>query len=725
MTQLAQAASYTVSTNALGYNGSLEAAGTGIDWNGDYGTSNIAGSSLTLTVGNTKVSIDFNADDKYADENALVAGINAKLAEQDFKGGKADSAIEAKYEDGQIKFGFKDGYNTGGDSLYISGVSGALKNKFGVTSGDLQAGITSFTLSNEEGLGLTSSQSIDEYLTGKTISVTLDGVTKKFTIDDTMLINESDPPADYADQNPITEEDKNNYFRQGLQAKIDEAFGQGRVSVSTNEMEDEETGETSYSLSFTASSGSTLQVTSEAADALGLGKNGVSNYLNTSSTLGSLLGDDYGTWGNDPVEDFDTSQATRINNDVWQDETGNYLDKDGNYLEKLTINGETVGYFGKDTSMESVLSAINSSSAGVNVSYSRLTGEFSFVTQETGSGQKIEFGDDLASRLFEGNPDNPPSSSDIVSKAGTDAVLEATINGKTVSMTRSSNTVSLDGMSVTLKGTFSAYEAVSEEDLEQGLADGPEKLNSAKAVTFNSSSNADNIVDVVKSFVEQFNSIAKTLHDSYTTQPAYKNSSTHTRYEPLTDSDKEGMSETAINNYEEKAKQGMLFGDSDLSAFYSQLVSAVSPGGSSRISMEAIGLTTSYSDGVITLNLNEDELRSALDANSDSVRNVFVGTGNSGGGLLSRMKTAMDAYASTSYANPGILVNKAGSKLNSSSLLSNTLQKQIDNVQSKIETWQSKMSTKIDYYTRQYTALEKLMSTMNNQSSMLSSMMGY
>ena len=141
VTQLAQAASYTVSTNALGYNGSLEAAGTGIDWNGDYGTSNIAGSSLTLTVGNTKVSVDFGADDKYADENALVAGINAKLAEQDFKGGKADSAIEAKYEGGQIKFGFKDGYNTGGDSLYISGVSGALKNKFGVTSGDLQAGI--------------------------------------------------------------------------------------------------------------------------------------------------------------------------------------------------------------------------------------------------------------------------------------------------------------------------------------------------------------------------------------------------------------------------------------------------------------------------------------------------------------------------------------------------------------------------------------------------------
>ena len=71
------------------------------------------------------------------------------------------------------------------------------------------------------------------------------------------------------------------------------------------------------------------------------------------------------------------------------------------------------------------------------------------------------------------------------------------------------------------------------------------------------------------------------------------------------------------------------------------------------------------------------------------------------------------------------MVNKAGSKSNSSSLLSNSIQKQINSVQDQIERWQKKMSSKIDYYTRQFTALEQLMNTMNSQSSALAGMLGY
>ena len=231
-----------------------------------------------------------------------------------------------------------------------------------------------------------------------------------------------------------------------------------------------------------------------------------------------------------------------------------------------------------------------------------------------------------------------------------------------------------------------------------------------------------------ESFVNDLNSIISEIHDAYATQPLEKSTSTHTKYEPLTENDKEGMSESTIAAYEEKAKLGLLFGDTDLSALYSSLRSIITSSGLDKEAMKNIGLTTPYSSGVTTLSLDEDKLRSALDSDPDAVRNVFAKTkegGSATNGLMASLKATLDAYSSTSIATPGILVRKAGTRLSSLSLLDNTVQKQIDNVSDQITSWQSKLSTKIDYYTKQFTALEQMMSNMNNQSSMLSQMMGY
>ena len=92
---------------------------------------------------------------------------------------------------------------------------------------------------------------------------------------------------------------------------------------------------------------------------------------------------------------------------------------------------------------------------------------------------------------------------------------------------------------------------------------------------------------------------------------------------------------------------------------------------------------------------------------------------------MASLKMTLNDYASTSLASPGVLVRKAGTKLSAVSLLNNNLYQQIGNIDKQIESWQSKLSSRIDYYTKQFTALEKMMSTMNNQSSMLADLMGY
>ncbi len=296
--------------------------------------------------------------------------------------------------------------------------------------------------------------------------------------------------------------------------------------------------------------------------------------------------------------------------------------------------------------------------------------------------------------------------------AGTDAVLDVTVNGVKRTLERSSNLVQMDGLSVTLKNTFNETE-------------------SGEAISFSTSTKSDEVVDAIKSFVEDVNKLMSDVHSAYATQPLKKSSSGSTKrdgYDPLSDEDKADMSETAIKNYEEKAKTGLLFGDTDLSALYSRLLNVVQRSGDERVAMEAIGLTTTYSNGVTQIKLDEDKLRTALDNDVDKVREVFTKTKDSGAatdGVMASIKTTLNAYGSTSLGSQGLLVRKAGTKLSSVSLLNNTLQTQLNNLTKQIETWQTRLSDKVDYYTNQFTQLEKLMSTMNNQSSMLSDLMGY
>lgn len=301
---------------------------------------------------------------------------------------------------------------------------------------------------------------------------------------------------------------------------------------------------------------------------------------------------------------------------------------------------------------------------------------------------------------------------------GQDAVFTATVNGKQMELKRASNTVDMDGMSVTLKGAF----GYKENDEGKMVID-----DTAEPVTFTTSADVDTIKDAIKSFVNDYNEMVKELHDAYSTMPNEKSSKDHSRYLPLTEEDKKDMSESAIKAYEEKAKQGLLFGSSDLANAYRQLTSAIQNSSLDSADMKAIGLSTSYSNGLTTLELDENKLTAALEADPDKVRDVFaksVDNGASSNGLMYNLKAVMDTYANTSTGSLGLLIQQAGSTYSPNSINSNNLQKEYDNFTAQIEKWQTKMSDKVDYYTRQFTALEQLIAQMNNQSSMLSGLQG-
>ena len=156
------------------------------------------------------------------------------------------------------------------------------------------------------------------------------------------------------------------------------------------------------------------------------------------------------------------------------------------------------------------------------------------------------------------------------------------------------------------------------------------------------------------------------------------------------------MSESAIKNYEDKAKQGLLFGDRNLSNLYERMRNVFSVGGEDGAMLSKIGISVGFDSttGATSLTLDEGKLRDALDNDPDAVADLFTKSKESGAstnGLMQGMKTELDRYAGLTGATKGILVQQAGTPLNSLSLMNNEWQKEIDNISNEMEKWQDKL----------------------------------
>ena len=565
-----------------------------------------------------------------------------------------------------------------------------------------------------------------EHLFGKSFTVTLNGQTKTFTL--------GDPKTDAVHQN-------NEDIKKLLEKELDNAFGKDKINVTLVPDAD---GKESFS--FSVSNGDTFRITSPVGEVLGLGENGVTSYVDTGKTLGDLLGKDLGGsdgWAKGVGQPHEVKDAdgniSYVDNEGNAVDKDNYrLDKDGKRFKELTINGVTIGQYNEDTALETVLNDINSNTeAGVSVSFSKTTNQFVFTAKETGEGGRIDIGAGLGETLF-GQIDYKDDGSTILGDtqkssytAGKDAIFHATINGKNMALSRSSNTFDLDGMSITLNGTFNKGSATDTPILSSQLKGlDPDKdttifdLN-GDDVTFSSKTDTDKIIDVVKTMVEDYNAIVSEVKKAYSDMPLEK--SDGSRYKPLTDEDKADMTESEIKAYEEKAKTGILFMDRDLSSLYSALRSAVAPGGSDGSFLRSIGIKTSYEDGLTTLSLDENALREALEQNPDQVKDAFTKSKENGAasdGLMASIQKVTDRYAATTGATKGILIEKAGSKYSPSAALNNTLLEQMKDIDKQVDKWQAKMSDKVDYYTNKFTQLEMLIAQMNSQSSSLAGMMG-
>lgn len=708
---LASASRYTYTNNGLG----------GLEYDSASKTSSVSGTpnklndkfvvggmdgSLTLNYGSKTVSIDFSDTDLMGTEangsgkidlEKVKSNIENKLKKltiTDSSGNsmKASDCIEVTVSNGKLNFVDKKNQN----EISIASATG----NFASSITDLSQAIEDDAHSITFDTSFDAAQEVQgsSYLTGKTISVTLNGQTKKISLDD------------------VTNNPTGSEFYEKLQAEIDDTFGSGKVTVSQKP---------DGSLTFTPAQGNTFSIEGEnekVNEVLGFGKNGLASYLDTSRTLGDLLGVDGSGNLNGLTavlgEGISVGPGGTVSGIVsrdgkYYDTAGNQVDAQGyrvtedsdgnlNRLFSLSINGEEIGLYNKDTALETVINNVNSNSdAGVTISYSKMTNQFVLTSKQSGTGGKIEVGEGLGQTLFGNVADANKPDSGATFTEGQDATIEVTVNGQDMTLTRNSNTFEIDGMTITIDGAFKA------EDTDT-------------PITFTSKTNADTIVDAVKSMVEDYNAIIEEVRKAYNTQPL--ETSSGGKYEPLTDDEKADMSESAIENYEEQAKTGILYMDQDLSSLYSALRSAILPSGEDGAILRSIGIQTAYEDGVTTLKLDETALRNAIAENPDQVQDAFAKSkdaGSSTDGLMASIQKVTNKYAATTGETKGILIEKAGSQYSPTAALDNTILNKIQDIEEQIDIWQEKMSNKVDYYTNKFTQLELLINQMNSQSSSL------
>lgn len=465
-------------------------------------------------------------------------------------------------------------------------------------------------------------------------------------------------------------------FKDSLQKKLDKAFGSEKVTVGTVTVG--EGKDSKEILTFTAKDNKqTLQISADSKE--------LQNALGITSTQSNKISTGSSLWENREKLGLGKYNTKEELNDA---------------LKNFTVNGAKIDNITADTTVDGLLTAINNNKdAGVTAIYLDSANKFVLSSNEKGEGRKITLGadpkdtTDAANLIFGG-----------VSTDGTDGEMSILYNGVQTTITSSSNTFSIDGLDIRATNTFNTGSATAEG-----------------GVSFTASADTEKVTETVKKFIEAYNAMIDEVRTQATTKP-------DSNYKPLTDDQKNEMNETSIKNWEDKAKEGILYNSSalkDLDNATQGIFSSMMINGVSYDDLEKIGI--SFSDDYTAggkIVFDEEKFKTAMDSDPEKVSDLFTGTHGIVNTIDSTLSTYATRYASKNGNSYGVLIEEAGSEKLSLTLTNNSIYKELKDMQETITNLQSQLSTEQDRYISQFTQMERLINQMNSQSSYLSQLGG-
>lgn len=365
----------------------------------------------------------------------------------------------------------------------------------------------------------------------------------------------------------------------------------------------------------------------------------------------------------------------------------------------FAINGQTFQFDSNTTSMNDILAAVNSNTAAnVKMSYDSTNNKFIVETKQTGVTASITTSETSGGLL---------GSLSLIATGikGRDASLTFNdgINGDQV-VARPTNSVSISGITFDLK------------------------KDNAGSVILSVSSNPSKVIEMIKGFVNKYNEVLNKINTELSESRDYN-------YIPLTDDQKESMSEEQIKQWEDKTKTGLLASDGMLKSIVSNmrnaLIESVQGAG---VTLSSIGIKSSAWTDKGKLYIDEEKLKTALSENPDQVISLFTNksdvTYNSAAsdplkkterfnesGLIDRLSDILQDNIRTTTINGqrGALLEKAG-MTGDRSLFNNILLNQITNYDKRINKLNEELIFKENSYYSQFARLETLINNMNSQS---------
>ncbi|MGP1366544.1 MAG: flagellar filament capping protein FliD [Schwartzia sp. (in: firmicutes)] len=246
----------------------------------------------------------------------------------------------------------------------------------------------------------------------------------------------------------------------------------------------------------------------------------------------------------------------------------------------------------------------------------------------------------------------------------------------------------------------------------------------AKA-TITVSQDTDKIIENVKKFVEDYNKILDDLSTKYNTSSWNYNTSSD--YEPLTEKEKSGMTQTQIDEWNKKVKSGLLYHNKIVGKMLTAMREAISTPVQSVAgqynSAASIGITSSDNKG--HLKLDEDKLKKALAAEPDCVHQIFANDQDNYYDTPQDKKH--DYIRSDDYKNRGIVNRlyynaiddglkdvKEYAGISSDSKDETILGKKITRFKNEMTTFKGKMDTYQTKLFKRYDAMEALIGRLNS-----------
>lgn len=362
----------------------------------------------------------------------------------------------------------------------------------------------------------------------------------------------------------------------------------------------------------------------------------------------------------------------------------------------------------KDSSLSDIFNKIKEDTKGAVIGkYSELTNTVTFETKNTGKNTSIQItsSDFLDSVTF-----------NTVEVKGQDATFSVTLPGSTTSISKesSTNTFTADGITYNL--------------VKNGTTE------------FTLNKNIDKAYEKIKGFVDEYNKLIDKITVKLGEKKDYN-------FKPLSQEQRKELKEDEVKNWEEKAKLGLLRGDSDLQNMLNSLRSSffeVVEGTDVRFG-DKIGISTSsdYSRGG-KIEINESKLKQALKDDSEGVLKLFTKTSDTTysavdstkretryneNGIFQRVKDVFMDYTRTlGYGSDkkGILIEKAGIKdqYGSFNEFKNYISEQLKEKDKVIFNLEKDLGRREQNYYMQFAKLEKMMNKINSQSSWLMSQLG-